>query len=1317
MEREHEFRRKMVAKHSAEALKASREEVEAKKKSLVSDVKKTTGFVKKVRTISEDNGEVLAQEACRLNLRRYVSEIVSGLSDAPIRPKDVPSVMHLVCVVHQRYDEFAEPLMHAINAEFATIEESLEKKDVLRRRVLLKLAIEMVLCGVVETPPFALKLLRRMTRVPVQNPQKATELSNLAACNLQGIVGALKTAGIDLLGIVPKSVSEEQAMLLSSLFVISAEQQERSRQMMLTYKSSLMLRIEREHVALKKRTKRNKEETLNRGSLSEKSAQIFGERKIQLQKLMEGAQGLAELLHCEMVNLSEEDDEDEEKNEEVSLWSRPQVNTEDLQTSLDVWMYDDEETRAFYQDIPELAQTLPAALLVSTSSNLLSKTARALAEKREEELQEAAAKHEEELAARSATAKPAIGTSPERQNVGIANKGTLDDALSQLTGSKPKSKDIGPAQGKTSNLSAGGNAVSAFAARRDVFGMKKSGEDPASEIDEDEDEEMDADDGEDDPVGQLSQSALQIDELMTRLPNCLSRLATEKFAVDFCHLNNKKAMKRLIKELQRAPWSRSELVPYYSRIAAILSKIFPRIGQELIAYLEKEFKGLMKKEDSKVIDSRLKNVRYIGELVKFGDPEDLGVPPEKAFFVWTNCFKEFRGGNVEVACALFETAGRYLFRNESTHKETARYVQQLVPFLESDDLSKSEKNLIENAFFYVVPPERTSRQVKWRSDEEKFVRYLFFEFLKGHNDENHFQDKVDDIQSVEMEIEGKEKRSMTQKRKRRGKISKGRDQINFVVMMLRKLDWSGDKMDETLNMLSKCVLAVGRKQVGNVGKVCDVIACLSSTTHPNVGVKVVDTTLELLEASLEENDSSKYQRALGYACVLAELSNHRLVDWNSFFDSLFLILHHGHSLAWPQHQRESPLPSDPSEWTDDDRAWRKKFLTERERRPRGPNHGGCIENDASKFHPAILAEKDPPHECFRLRLVCRILDTSCDFLKSPRFSSRISRLWLYVERYRLAKDYIPLEVEFALEDTYERLNRPVAERPRTLVEAEERLKQLELSFDAQQLQHQQVSPSLSAGEYSFQLFEDDLDLNGEEEHSGADTNDADELGEFEDEDDNEDEEDDDFDEELEDDGISLDESSVGSDEEDSAERERNLRTAEDEAFELEFARLMQETSKTARRSRTRNTGTNMDEKMAVPRGIFGSTQQNANVERSNNEVSFKLLKRGPKGNIEAASVQLPSNSKIVRSIEKAQEEEARERELIKQKVVEYGSREAFEETSFPSIYETTEPSEPRKASNTTAARARNGGRPGARARGKHGGRGRNQASQYERTFS
>lgn len=214
----------------------------------------------------------------------------------------------------------------------------------------------------------------------------------------------------------------------------------------------------------------------------------------------------------------------------------------------------------------------------------------------------------------------------------------------------------------------------------------------------------------------------QVDALLTRLPDLQTKDMVDQAALDFCFLNSKASRNRLIKSIQEVPKGRTDLLPLYARLAATLGQHMPDVIQGLIGHLDEEFRSLQRRKSKDFLGQiRMTNIRYLAELTKFG------IVPEHVIF---HCFKvsldDFSRMNIEIIANLLENCGRYLLRNPDTAPRMASFLETLNRKKSAQHLGAQERMLIENALYYVDPPQRSAIQQKERTPMELFVRQLIY---------------------------------------------------------------------------------------------------------------------------------------------------------------------------------------------------------------------------------------------------------------------------------------------------------------------------------------------------------------------------------------------------------------------------------------------------------------------------------------------------------------------------------------------------------------------------------------------------------------
>jgi regulator of nonsense transcripts 2 len=341
----------------------------------------------------------------------------------------------------------------------------------------------------------------------------------------------------------------------------------------------------------------------------------------------------------------------------------------------------------------------------------------------------------------------------------------------------------------------------------------------------------------------------QVAALLLRLPDLNNKDMIDQAAIDFCFLNSKASRNRLIRVLQEVPRSRQDLLPTYSRLTATLNKYLPDIGKALVEYLDKEFRSLQRRKEKDLSESRARNARYLSELTKFG------VVPEYVIF---HCLKvaleDFHRINIEIICHILESCGRYLLRMPETGPRMITFLETLKKKKDGvHHLGQQERIAIENAFYYVNPPERPAIAQKQRSVMELFVRKLIYLDLTKRN-------------------------------------------YIKILKQLRKLHWE----DETIvKMLMKIFTKVWKVRYNNIHILAIIVGALSRY-HQDFAYGVIDELLEQISVGLEDNNFKHNQRRIAQVKYLGELYNYKMVDSPVIFDALYRIVTFGHEAGMPK---------------------------------------------------------------------------------------------------------------------------------------------------------------------------------------------------------------------------------------------------------------------------------------------------------------------------------------------------------------------------------------------------------------------------------
>jgi regulator of nonsense transcripts 2 len=221
----------------------------------------------------------------------------------------------------------------------------------------------------------------------------------------------------------------------------------------------------------------------------------------------------------------------------------------------------------------------------------------------------------------------------------------------------------------------------------------------------------------------------QVDALLARLPEMQTKDMVDQLALEFCFLNSKASRNRLIKTVSEVPKGRSDLLPVYARLVATLGQYLPDVTQGLISYLDDEFRSLQRRKSKDFLGQiRMLNIRYLAELTKFGV-----VPDHVIFHCFKVCLDDLTRMNVEIIGNLLENCGRYLLRNPSTSPRMVSFLETLNRKKSAQHLGQQERMLIENAMYYVDPPQRSAIQQKERTPMDLFIRQLIYLDMNKRN--------------------------------------------------------------------------------------------------------------------------------------------------------------------------------------------------------------------------------------------------------------------------------------------------------------------------------------------------------------------------------------------------------------------------------------------------------------------------------------------------------------------------------------------------------------------------------------------------------
>ena len=374
----------------------------------------------------------------------------------------------------------------------------------------------------------------------------------------------------------------------------------------------------------------------------------------------------------------------------------------------------------------------------------------------------------------------------------------------------------------------------------------------------------------------------------------------------------------------------------------------------------------------------------------------------------------------------------------------------------------------------------------------------------------------------------------------------------------------------------------------------------------------------------------------------------------------------------------------------------------------------------SKYDPRVPTILDPPNSVFRIKLVCTLLEVVGRTIVTRNNIPKLEGFLGAFQRYLFTKTFLPTEVEFALLDTFDiidsqwrkvtkeqggkgkKTENNAVEKPlgfprfATWLEAHNACVALEEAEAAYEVRARSRLEALAGeskildGEASVvsslldELMEEDDDSSEDalsasakdslaDDHESVDMETEDEAGDVGPEEE----------EESVSEGSDEDEDSDASSEEDSDDDDASddefdeqayMRQLEDEAFERELRRL---TMDALEKGKTTARGGKVADNMPTGSQFIKKKTSSENADSENapamtlagkQGISFQLLKKGHKGKLEAKSIVVPTDTNLAQVATKQDDAAARERDMIKARVLQYEAESAESHHSGGNVY-------------------------------------------------
>ncbi|GAA5822482.1 hypothetical protein JCM5353_000523 [Sporobolomyces roseus] len=403
-----------------------------------------------------------------------------------------------------------------------------------------------------------------------------------------------------------------------------------------------------------------------------------------------------------------------------------------------------------------------------------------------------------------------------------------------------------------------------------------------------------------------------------------------------------------------------------------------------------------------------------------------------------------------------------------------------------------------------------------------------------------------------------------------------RNSSDKVLKLVRKLHWDDSII---VRKLHNAFVKVWKIKYSNVHLFAVLLYDLGRY-HPDFSVSVIDDVLENVRVGMENNNFKYNQQRVATVKYLGELYNYRVVDSRLIFDTLWSLVTFGHPEGRPWPDLPSPI--------------------------------------------------DGPDDCFRVRLVCTLLDTCGSCFDRGSLKRKLDNFLVFFQMYVLVKGTLPMDVGFMYADTMEQL-RPKMTLYKTFPEAAVAVDEMMASVSKEAPADEEVDeidgregPREGADEEGEEESESEDDSEAASDEEAAEASDA-------------------FEEDEE----------AG----ESRGRDPNAMTQDEEDdFARELAKMMVNTAEN--RKVPERKPVSLDVGLPMMRRNRQEVEEDLDGDELPQKKGMQFTLLTKKGNKQQAlSMEIPLDSSIAQSTTLQREQNKAEQEQLKRLVLDYESRE------------------------------------------------------------
>ncbi|KZS21903.1 Regulator of nonsense transcripts 2 [Daphnia magna] len=317
---------------------------------LDSSIKKNTAFVRKLKNFTEAQKESILKDINTLNLTKYISEVANAIVEAKLKMTDIASILQVCVVLHEKYADFSSQILEAWQ-KVLSLKKDEKVSNPSKMRVDVRFYADLISCGVL-TPKEGLPLLGSFLTNLIHGDKEEHNSATI-------ILAFCKFCGEDYAGLVSQKLlndAERFKMTVPTSNWLPPDKRQNVRNLLREYYSSLCKHLIQDHKELQNFERQNRRILQTKGELSNERKEKQEVLNQSFAKLLNMTQQFADVLAEELPELRQDLSP---RDEECSVLELCENMSDQARETLNELLWENEEGRQFYENLPNLSVYLP----------------------------------------------------------------------------------------------------------------------------------------------------------------------------------------------------------------------------------------------------------------------------------------------------------------------------------------------------------------------------------------------------------------------------------------------------------------------------------------------------------------------------------------------------------------------------------------------------------------------------------------------------------------------------------------------------------------------------------------------------------------------------------------------------------------------------------------------------------------------------------------------------------------------------------------------------------------------------------------------